>query len=162
MKQFLVVIVGFLLWSAPALAQVNIGLGQGGTAYQIGQQVGFNPETTTDTSLSASIGKVIRVVLSMVGVLFLALTVYAGILWMTASGNEEKVETATKILRSAAIGLVILLGAYGITALVLAGVGFATQPQAVINEQNAQDQKGFWSQYGGYLQDSALRMLYMK
>lgn len=141
-------------WGAAALAQPDIGLGKGGLANQIGRESGYNPSGVTDTTLSASIGKVIRVALSMVGVLFLALTVYAGILWMTASGNEEKVETAIKILRSAAVGLVILLAAYGITALVLAGVSFAAQPQAALNQPQPT--------YGDFLKNHFQRMFFLQ
>lgn len=81
-------------------------------------QAGFNPRTD-ETSLSQTIGTVIKVALSMVGTIFLALTVYAGILWMTAQGDETKVETAQNIIRAAVIGLVIALGAYGITTFVV-------------------------------------------
>jgi ABC-type molybdate transport system permease subunit len=38
---------------------------------------------------------------------------------MTASGDESKVEKAQNILRSAVIGLIIALGAYGITNFVV-------------------------------------------
>lgn len=81
-------------------------------------QAGFDANTD-ETTLSETIGGIIKVALSLVGTIFLALTVYAGFLWMTASGDESKVEKAQNILRSAVIGLVIALGAYGITTFVV-------------------------------------------
>jgi lysylphosphatidylglycerol synthetase-like protein (DUF2156 family) len=72
-----------------------------------------------ETTLSQTIGSVIKTALSLVGTIFLGLTVYAGFLWMTASGDESKVEKAQSIIRSAVIGLIIALGAYGITNFVV-------------------------------------------
>ncbi len=80
-------------------------------------QAGFG--AADETTLSQTIGSVIKTALSLVGTIFLGLTVYAGFLWMTASGDESKVEKAQNILRSAVIGLIIALGAYGITNFVV-------------------------------------------
>lgn len=63
--------------------------------------------------------KVIRVGLGLLGVLALGLIIYAGFLWMSAKGNEEKIEQAKKILIGAAIGLVIILAAFGIASFIL-------------------------------------------
>lgn len=71
-----------------------------------------------EEDLQVSVGTVIKGALSLVGVIFLALTVYAGILWMTASGNESQIEKAQTILKAAIIGLVITMSAYAITAFV--------------------------------------------
>jgi len=80
-------------------------------------QAGFGK--ADETTLSKTIGGVIKAALSLVGTIFLVLTVYAGFLWMTAAGDESKVEKAQNILRSAIIGLIIALGAYGITNFVV-------------------------------------------
>lgn len=63
-------------------------------------------------------GKIIGVVLSFVGVIFLILTIYAGITWMTAEGNEQKVSEAKDLLINSIIGLIIIFAAYAITAFV--------------------------------------------
>ena len=68
--------------------------------------------------LSTAISTVIKAVLSLVGTIFLALTIYAGILWMTAQGEEEKVTKAKGIITMAVIGLVIIMSAYAITYFV--------------------------------------------
>lgn len=81
-------------------------------------QAGFDKDTTA-TTLSENIGNIIKVALSLVGTIFLALTVYAGFLWMTAQGDESKVEKAQNIIRAAVIGLIIALSAYGITKFVV-------------------------------------------
>jgi TRAP-type C4-dicarboxylate transport system permease small subunit len=63
-------------------------------------------------------GKLIGVVLSFVGVLFLVLMIYAGITWMTAQGNEQQVSKAKDLLINSIIGIVLIFAAYAITAFV--------------------------------------------
>ena len=64
------------------------------------------------------IGLVVSIVLSLLGVVFLILTVYAGFSWMTAAGEEERVTKAKETLTRAVIGLIITLGSYAIWAFV--------------------------------------------
>ncbi len=68
--------------------------------------------------LPSAISRVVRAVLSVVGTIFLVLTIYAGILWMTAQGEEEKAKKARDIITMAVIGLVIVMSAYAITYFV--------------------------------------------
>ncbi len=112
--------------SAPVLAKVDIGLDNGGAAATIGGKAGYDTKNVTDTTLSEQVGKIIKVALSFVGTIFFALTVYAGFLWMTASGNEEQVAKAQSIIKMATIGMIITLAAYGITAYVLIAIVTST------------------------------------
>lgn len=82
----------------------------------VGGQNGQNLGVKGD--LPSAISTVIRVVLSLVGTIFLLLTIYAGILWMTAQGEEEKVTKAKGIITTAVIGLIIVMSAYAITYFV--------------------------------------------
>ncbi|MFW5888706.1 MAG: hypothetical protein ACOCVY_03245 [Patescibacteria group bacterium] len=72
----------------------------------------------TPGNLAGGIGVIINAVLSFLGVIFLLLAIYGGYLWMTASGNEEQVSKAKKVLSSAIVGLIIVVAAYTITAMV--------------------------------------------
>jgi len=65
--------------------------------------------------LATKAGLIISVVLSLVGVIFLILMIYAGILWMTASGNEQQISKAKGLLVNAIIGLIVVLSAYALT-----------------------------------------------
>ncbi len=65
------------------------------------------------------IGSIINVFLSLLGIIFLILTIYAGAIWMTAGGDGKKVEKAKQILINATVGLVITLSAYGIASYVI-------------------------------------------
>ena len=60
----------------------------------------------------------VRVILEFLGVIALVLVIYAGFLWMTAGGNEEKVTKAKNIITAAVIGLIITMAAYAITSFV--------------------------------------------
>ncbi len=77
-----------------------------------------NQGTGLSGDLEGSVGAIIKAVLATVGTIFLVLTIYAGILWMTASGNEEQVAKSQGIIKAAIIGLFITMSAYAITAFV--------------------------------------------
>ena len=69
-------------------------------------------------SLPVLVGTIINAVLSLLGMIFLVLTVYAGMLWMTARGDETQISKAKDILSGALIGLFITVSAYAITFFV--------------------------------------------
>ena len=70
------------------------------------------------TSFTSAIGKVVGVILSLVGVAFLVLMIYGGFTWMLARGNEQEVTKAIDLIQSAVIGLIVVLAAYAITAYI--------------------------------------------
>jgi len=71
-----------------------------------------------NTSLSGIIATGVKAVLSLLGIIFLVLIIYAGFNWMTAQGDEEKVTLAKNTLTRAIIGLIIITAAYSITYFV--------------------------------------------
>jgi len=116
MKKFLIVfLLGIsVLFPLKALA-IDLG---GKLVNEAATKAGYD-KGTNEQSLAELIGTVIKTLLSFVGVIFLVLMVYAGYLWMTARGDESKIEKAQDIIRSSIIGLVIMVGAYSITAFVV-------------------------------------------
>lgn len=92
----------------------------------IGEGAGFDSATDQDTLLT-TVGAFINVLLGFLGVIFLILIIYAGLLWMTAGGSEDNVKKATQILLNSVIGLVILLSAYAISQFVIGQIGDAVQ-----------------------------------
>ena len=70
------------------------------------------------TSLPGTIGKVVGVILSLIGIVFLILMIYGGFIWMLARGNDQEVVKAKNLIQSAIIGLIIVLVAYAITAYI--------------------------------------------
>ncbi len=65
------------------------------------------------------IGRIIQIALSFLGVIALILIMYAGFLWMTSAGDEDKISRAKSTLQSAVIGLIIILSAWAITTFIL-------------------------------------------
>jgi len=74
--------------------------------------------TGGEPDLATTIGKIIGYFLSFLGIVFLILMIYAGFLWMTAGGNDEKVKKAIDIAINGGIGLVVVFAAYLITKYV--------------------------------------------
>jgi len=72
----------------------------------------------TTNFLQTKAGQIVGTVLSFVGVLFLILMIYAGILWMTAQGNDQQVSKAKGLLINGVIGLIIVFAAYAITSFI--------------------------------------------
>jgi len=138
-----VLLISQLLFSNIALSAPNIS----GISNNIATQSGYAPATAT--TLSETVGSIIKVVLSLIGVIFLILTLYAGVLWMTAAGEEEKVTKATKILQFAVTGLIIILTAYSITWFVVGALTGATSGSAAGGATPAQTDPcmGFWYHY---------------
>lgn len=104
---------------APVLAQTEPDL-----SAQIAEKSGYGQNGAPN--LSETVGKVIRVILGLLGIIFLGLTVYAGLLWMTAAGDEEKVTKAIGIIRMAVIGLIVILASYSLSYFVLDKIFEAT------------------------------------
>ncbi len=65
--------------------------------------------------IRVTIAKIINLILSFLGVIFVVLTIYAGFQYMTSAGNKDQTEKAVKMLTNAVIGLVIILMGWGIT-----------------------------------------------
>lgn len=65
------------------------------------------------------VGLILTLLFSILGVIFLFLTVYAGIKWMTAQGNTSTVEQAKDTITRSIIGLIICFAAYGLTYFVI-------------------------------------------
>lgn len=113
-KYFLISLLAFNLLLIPA---ANV-YAQTDLSQEIAQKSGYG--SATSATLSQTVGKIIKIVLGLLGIIFLALTVYAGVLWMTAAGNEEQVTKALDILKTSVIGLIIIIAAYSITYFIVA------------------------------------------
>lgn len=106
-----------LVTLSPVLAVDSLG-GLDNTAKGISAYKEQVNNTSARTTILNRVGGVVGLILSFVGIIFLILTVYAGILWMTAQGNSAQVEKAKDLLINAIIGLVIVTAAYSITSFV--------------------------------------------
>jgi hypothetical protein len=117
-----IILCGILLAVSFSQAQVfnptglaNVNKGITATSTNAGLQSG--PKTVADLVIN-----IVRVILTIVGLVFFILIVYGGFKWMTAAGNDQKVAEARKLIINAVIGLAIISAAYAISAFVAAAL----------------------------------------
>jgi len=72
-----------------------------------------------NAGLGHIVGKIIKAVLSVLGLVALIIFIVAGFQWMTSGGNKEKIQGAQKLMGSAVIGLVIIVIAYAATNFIV-------------------------------------------
>lgn len=86
---------------------------------------GLNPLNTElngtlgNADLRVTVGKLINVALSLLGVIAVVIILAGGFKWMTAGGNDDKVAEARKMIFSGIIGLAIILSSWAIALFVL-------------------------------------------
>jgi len=109
----LITIVITLVFTPGVFAQ---GINEAGNILtQTGQQAGAGSD-----DLVGILGNVVKTALTLVGMIFMILMVYAGYLWLMARGNEEEVKKAEGIIKTSVIGIVVVMSAYAITFFVVA------------------------------------------
>lgn len=86
------------------------------------------PFPTLENPLSSSatpqkmIGKIINIIMGLVGSLALIMFIFGGISWMTAGGNEEKVKKSIGIIVWSVIGLAAIFLSYALVRLLITNV----------------------------------------
>ncbi len=120
-KVFLVLTIVFCIFvlQNSVLAERHTSIG--GRLSNAAQNAGF----TRDGSFkqpTVVVGQIINITLGLLGLLTVCLIVYAGYLWMTASGNDDQLKKAKGILTNSIIGLIIVLAAYIISSFVVSAV----------------------------------------
>lgn len=78
--------------------------------------------TTGGFNIQEFVGSAVNAVLGIIGVVFLVLIVYGGMLWMLSEGDETKVGKARGLIFHSIIGLILVLSAYAITNFVVSAV----------------------------------------
>jgi cytochrome bd-type quinol oxidase subunit 2 len=86
-------------------------------------QKGTAPAVATQEELGQSITTIINYFLGLLGLVAVAFLIYAGILMVTAGGNDEQVTKARKIIMYAVVGIVIILLSYTIVTFVSQAFG---------------------------------------
>ena len=76
--------------------------------------------------LRATIGAIIKVALSFLGIIALCIVLLGGFKYMVAGGDDEKTSEAKQLIVSAIIGLAIILSAWAITTFVVSNLITAT------------------------------------
>ncbi|MCK5320343.1 hypothetical protein KAJ61_03065 [Candidatus Parcubacteria bacterium] len=125
-KSFLL-IVFLLLFAIPALAgpisDTDDVVGEKSMLGKFSQSAGFVTDDT-GTQLGKVIALVIKGFLSLLGIIFIILIILSGFNWMTSEGDEQKITKAKETIRTAIIGLFIIIAAYSITYFVFNALPF--------------------------------------
>jgi heme/copper-type cytochrome/quinol oxidase subunit 2 len=68
---------------------------------------------------------IVKYLMTFLGIIAVAVILYGGFIWMTASGNDDKIDKAKKLIIAGAIGLIIILAAFAIVQFVVTMSGNA-------------------------------------
>lgn len=79
----------------------------------IGSQVGLG-----EADLKETVINIIRWILGILALLAVIFVIYGGFLWLTAGGDEARIDKAKKVISGAVIGLIIVLLAWAIVIFV--------------------------------------------
>jgi hypothetical protein len=88
--------------------------------------VGTTTMGATPIELPVLIGNIINVLLGALGIIFVGLIIYAGVLYFTDAGGEKGAKKAKEILKTAIVGMVIIIAAYAISNYVMGALVGAT------------------------------------
>ncbi|KKU31782.1 MAG: hypothetical protein UX57_C0013G0013 [Candidatus Uhrbacteria bacterium GW2011_GWE2_46_68] len=103
---FLFLTLGIGAWFHSALAQTALDT--------VGTSSGLPTE-----NIAIIIARIIRIVLSILGIIVVVLILYGGWIFMTSQGDPTKVKKAIAIIKNTVIGLIIILTSYAITSFIL-------------------------------------------
>lgn len=113
-KTIFCILLVFLFLGAidPALAAYDFKKDSG--ISEVAQPLGYDDPSSPEFY----IGKILFLAFSFIGVIFMGLIIYSGILWMTAQGNDSQVKKAKDTIIKSIVGLVIIMSAYAVTFFV--------------------------------------------
>jgi len=100
----------------------------------VAQNTGLTKEGSS-LSFPRFLGSLINPLLAVLGSVFLVLIIYAGIMWMTAQGNDEKVARAKKIINTSVVGLLLVTFAYVIARFLVSNVFNAMDEEPIEQQQ---------------------------
>ncbi len=120
---FALILAGMLLRAMPAGAQTTSITGAELLPSSIGTELGTNP----NADIRVTIARIIRVAMSLLGIVAVVIVLIGGFKWMTAGGNEEQTGEAKQWIFSGVIGLAIILSAYALTNFIISNLVTATQ-----------------------------------
>ncbi len=104
-------LVGGLAFAA-APARADLTPSDLGTEYAA--QTGLS-----STDVRVTIARIIKVAMSLLGIIAVVIILIGGFTWMTAGGNDEKVGEAKKWIFAGIIGLAIIFSAYALANFVI-------------------------------------------
>lgn len=93
-------------------------LGSGSSAPSGGGSVQV-PDPLNGADIPSLIGNIVRTFAGIAGSIALAIFVWGGFSYILSGGESSKVKASTEMLRNASIGIVLIFGAYMLTATII-------------------------------------------
>lgn len=115
---FIILIFTLFLLNA-IITPVQANILKGGKNVEIQgniDNIAVNTGYSTSSSLEGILGTAIRIILAIIGTIFIFFLFIAGQSWMRAGGNQEQISQAKKRIVALVIGLVIIIAAYAASA----------------------------------------------
>lgn len=109
-------------FTSPALAAPNCGPDDPFCLDTAAVGGGMMTKGATAPSPAVAIGRIVKIGLELIGVIFFVLVLYAGFRWMIARGNSEEIEAAKKTIENAAIGLIAVILSYALTTYIVSNL----------------------------------------
>ena len=116
---FSMMLGGLVLWTNTSSAQTPLEADDLGISY--GAKIGLGTQDVRTT-----VASIIRVMMGLLGIVAVVIILIGGFYWMTAGGDEGRVETGKKWIFSGIIGLAIILSAYALANFVINSLVTAT------------------------------------
>ncbi len=125
MIKYKAVIALVAVFAFGALVSPNVSMAQGDTFGIERVQQGLDG-SIGDRPLIETITGIIKIGLSLLGIIAVCIILAGGFKWMTAGGNENKVGEARKMIISGVIGLAIIMSAFAIANFVIGSLATQT------------------------------------
>jgi len=97
-------------------------------SFGLGETASKSGYSTAPSNIYETIGRIVTVAFATIAFIFFALTVYAGLRWVTARGQENLIEKAKGTMESAIIGLIIVSLSYALASFIIGRLGFQSSP----------------------------------
>lgn len=94
-------------------------LGLGGDDQGVIGKTGFSKNSSNTDDIRTVIGRIIQIILTFLGTIFIVLMLIAGFKWMNSQGDENTINEAKGTIKAAVIGLAIVMSSYAVTVMVM-------------------------------------------
>lgn len=117
-KQIVLVSV-LMVFGLTLASQLPVAFAQGGFGMEQSHIAAVDVSTGGSSDLKALARTIINYVLGFLGLIAVAMVIYGGISYVTAAGEQSKVDNAKKVILYAIVGLIIVILSYAIVSTVL-------------------------------------------
>jgi len=105
----------FLFFGLPAFAADDPTSLLTGGLNNAAADAGYNQTLT----MPVLIGRFIGIMLGLIGIIFIVYLVWAGIMYMTAAGDDTKVKKAKQMINQSIIGIIIMVSSYALSSFII-------------------------------------------